>query len=311
MLILKFTAYFFTHSNAILTDGLESIVNVLAGIFTLVSLYYAAIPKDLNHPYGHGKIEFLAAGFEGSLILLVGVGMIVKASYNVFFPIKIGELDIGILLTGIAGLVNYGMGWMLVRQGEIGSSLALTASGKHLQSDAYSTVGLVLGLLLMQYTQVFWIDYIITIILGGIIAATGFQILRKALAGIMDEYDEGLLQSLIGFLQENRKTNWIDIHNLRIIQFGEAIHIDCHLTLPWYFDLREVHQEVSEFEDLVKNDTSRSTELFVHADPCEPPLSCEICCKQDCQMRQAIFREEITWTLDNVLINQRHTSPIG
>ncbi len=306
LLIAKFIAYFLTQSNAILTDALESIINVLAGLFTLVSLYFAAQPKDRNHPYGHGKIEFLSAAFEGSLILLVGIGMMVKMGYNVFYPVEIKELDIGIALTAMAGVINYGMGWMLVRQGKKGSSLALQASGTHLQSDAYSTVGLVLGLGLMKWTQIYWIDHLITLVLGGVIAVTGFQILRKALAGIMDEYDRDLLQSLVQFLHKNREDNWIDIHNLRIIQYGEAIHIDCHLTLPWYFDLKKVHYEVSHLEEIVRSDTSRSVELFVHTDPCEPPLACEICSKHDCHLRQGIFKGKVEWTLDNVLENKKH-----
>lgn len=309
LLITKFAAYFLTQSNAILTDALESIINVLAGGFTLASLYFAAQPKDRNHPYGHGKIEFLSAAFEGSLILLVGVGMMAKVGYNVFYPIEIKELDIGILLTAIAGVINYGMGWMLVRQGEKGSSLALESSGKHLQSDAYSTVGLVLGLALMKWTQVYWIDHLITLILGGIIAVTGFQILRKALAGIMDEYDKGLLQSLVQFLQKNRKDNWIDIHNLRIIQYGEAIHIDCHLTLPWYFNLKEANFEVRQLEEIIRNDTPRSVELFVHVDPCEPSTACKICSKENCPVREGVFKEKVVWTLDNVLENKKHRLP--
>lgn len=306
LLGVKFVAYFWTNSNAILTDALESIVNVLAGVFTLASLYFAARPKDRNHPYGHGKIEFLSAAFEGGLIVLAGVSMMVKAAYNLFNPIEIKGLDIGIGLIAVAGLVNYGMGWLLIRQGEQGNSLALKAGGQHLQSDAYSTVGLLVGLALMYFTQVYWLDHLMAIVFGGIIGATGFQILRKALAGIMDEYDKDLLQSLVKFLNKNRKDNWIDVHNLRIIQYGEAIHIDCHLTLPWYFDLRMVHDEVEAFEDLVRSDTPRSVELFVHTDPCESPAACGICSKQDCKVRQMEFQQRVDWTLDNVLENRRH-----
>lgn len=306
LLIVKFAAYFWTNSNAILTDALESIVNVLAGGFTLVSLYFAALPKDRNHPYGHGKIEFLSAAFEGGLIVLAGISMVVKVAYNLFNPIEIKGLDIGIVLIGAAGIVNYGMGWLLIQQGEKGNSLALKAGGAHLQSDAYSTVGLFLGLGLMYCTQIYWLDHLMAIVFGVIIGVTGFQILRKALAGIMDEYDKDLLQSLVKFLNLNRKENWVDVHNLRIIQYGEAIHIDCHLTLPWYFDLREVHDEVKNFEDLVRSDTERTVELFVHTDPCLPLSACGICSKKDCSRRQMDFQKQVDWTLDNVLENCRH-----
>ena len=138
---LKFVAWLLTNSNAIFTDALESLVNVAAGIFALYSLYLAAKPKDEDHPYGHGKIEFLSATVEGSLIAAAGAAILVKSVYSFIYPEAIQQLDLGILLTGITGLVNFGMGFYALRRGTKTNSATLRAGGKHLLSDAWSTLG--------------------------------------------------------------------------------------------------------------------------------------------------------------------------
>ena len=305
LLLIKFAAYFLTHSNAILTDALESIINVVAGSVALMSLIFAALPKDRNHPYGHGKIEFLSAGFEGTLILIAGFSIIGKSIYNLYYPNELYALDMGIALTALAGFINYLLGIMMVRQGKKSHSMTLVAGGEHLKSDAYSTIGLVLGLGLIFLTHWFWIDNVIAVLFGTLIATTGGQIIRKAIAGIMDETDDFLLEEILEHINENRQDDWIDIHNLRVIKYGSALHIDCHLTLPWYWNLQKSHDEVHAFEEMLKMGTEKELEIFIHSDPCLPK-SCQLCLKKDCKMRQFDFQQKIEWTLDNVLLNKKH-----
>ncbi|MGB1205951.1 MAG: cation diffusion facilitator family transporter [Chitinophagales bacterium] len=305
LLLIKFVAYFLTHSNAILTDALESIINVVAGSVALMSLIFAALPKDRNHPYGHGKVEFLSAGFEGMLIIIAGLSIIVKSIYNLYYPNDLQALDIGIALTALAGFINYFLGIMMIRQGEKSHSMTLVAGGEHLKSDAYSTVGLVLGLGLIFLTNWFWIDNVIAVLFGTLIAITGGQIIRKAIAGIMDETDDLLLEEMLEHINKYRKDDWIDIHNLRVIKYGSALHIDCHLTLPWYWNLQESHDEVHAFEEMLKMGTEKELEIFIHTDPCLSE-SCKLCLKKDCKIRQFNFEEKVDWTLDNVLLNKKH-----
>ena len=163
---IKFFAYYLTHSNSVLTDALESIVNVLTGAFALFSLYYAAKPKDEDHPYGHGKIEHLSAGFEGGMIVLAGSAMIYEGISAFFDKPEIHQADTGIYLTILAGAVNFFLGKYLVAKGKKEHSPALSGEGKHLMSDAWSSIAIVVSLTLVYFTKLFVIDYAMSILMG-------------------------------------------------------------------------------------------------------------------------------------------------
>ncbi|MDQ6609196.1 MAG: cation diffusion facilitator family transporter, partial [Bacteroidota bacterium] len=139
LLIGKFWAYYITASVSVLTDALESIVNVVAGFIGLYSLHVAAKPKDMDHPYGHGKAEFISAAVEGTLVLSAGVLIIYTAIVNLIHPVAIQRLDIGIYLVAGTAVINWMLGYFSLQQGRKNNSMALLASGKHLQTDTYST----------------------------------------------------------------------------------------------------------------------------------------------------------------------------
>jgi cation diffusion facilitator family transporter len=174
LMLAKFIAFFVTSSNAILTDAAESIVNVLASAFAFYSIYLAAQPRDLNHPYGHGKVEFFSAFVEGTLILLAGVIIIFKSGYNLFVPQQIHLLLDGTIIIGITGIINFYLGTYLIRQSKEFNSLTLFADGKHLQTDAYTSAGLVAGLLLIHFTGITYFDSILSILLGLYIVFNGY-----------------------------------------------------------------------------------------------------------------------------------------
>ena len=305
LLVIKFLAYYSTHSIAILTDALESIVNVTAGFIGLYSLYVAAIPKDSNHPYGHGKAEFLSAAIEGTLIGVAGVIIMYKAIKNLINPVEIQKLDFGILLVAVTAVVNFIVGYFCLRTGRKNNSLALIASGKHLQSDTWSTAGIIVGLMLLFFTGYKWIDSAVAILFGIIIIVTGYNILRRSIAGIMDEADAVLLSRMVEVLNVNRWENLIDLHNLRVIKYGSVLHLDCHLTLPWYLNLHEAHNEIEELAKLIKKEFGESLELFVHTDGCLP-FSCKICGKENCKERKNSFVRQIQWTLENLSQDKKH-----
>ncbi len=305
ILAIKFVAYYSTHSVAILTDALESIVNVTAGFIGLYSLYVAAKPRDTDHPYGHGKAEFLSAAIEGTLISVAGAIILYKAGENLIHPVQLQRLDTGIWLVAATALANFMIGYFCLRIGKKNSSIALVASGRHLQSDTYSTIGIILGLVLLYFTGLFWIDSIVAILFGILIMITGYRILRKSIAGIMDEADSDLLGKMVEVLNTNRQINWIDMHNLRVIKYGAVLHLDCHLTVPWYLNVHEAHREIDSLAALVRREFGESLELFVHCDGCLP-FSCQICKKADCAERKNNFEKEITWTMDNISTNKKH-----
>ncbi|HEX4877033.1 MAG TPA: cation diffusion facilitator family transporter [Chitinophagaceae bacterium] len=305
LLTIKFVAYYSTHSVAILTDALESIVNVAAGLIGLYSLYVAAKPRDFDHPYGHGKAEFLSAAIEGTLIAAAGAIILYKAIQTLINPVALHQIDYGIWLVAITAFVNYLMGFLCLRTGTKNNSLALIASGKHLQSDTWSTLGIIAGLVLLYFTGFKWIDSAVAVIFGLIIIVTGYKILRRSIAGIMDEADAELLTKMVEILDKNRRENWIDLHNLRVIKYGSILHVDCHLTVPWYLNVHEAHKEIDELDRLVKSEYGETLELFVHSDGCLA-FSCKICGKTSCNERIHPFQKKITWTLDNISNNKKH-----
>jgi cation diffusion facilitator family transporter len=305
LLITKLTAYLLTGSVAILTDALESIVNLVAGFFGLFSLYLSAKPRDSDHPYGHGKIEFVSAAVEGSMITIAGILILYQAIRNLVDPSPLHQLDIGMLLVALAGLLNFLAGTVCVRFGKKNNSLALIASGKHLLSDTYSTIGILVGLGLLYFTNLLWIDSVVAIVFSLIILYTGYKIIRSSVAGIMDETDRDLLNKLVTLLNANRSENWVDIHNLRIIKYGSTLHLDCHLTLPWYLNMHEGHREIDKLAALVRKEFGESLELFVHSDGCLD-FSCKICNKKECAVRQHAFEKQIAWTIENISKNKKH-----
>lgn len=305
LFLTKIIAYQFTHSLAILTDALESIVNVLAGFIGLYSLFIAAKPRDFDHPYGHGKAEFVSAAIEGGLIVAAGVMIIYETVLNFVQENPIQKLDIGLVLIGITAVVNFIAGTICLKIGKKNTSLALQASGKHLQIDTYSTLAIIAGLVIMLFTKLYWLDKVIALAMSGLIIYNGYKIIRSSLAGIMDEADTKLLKQFINALNENRRENWIDLHNLRVIKYGSLLHIDCHLTVPWYLNIHEAHLEIDELTSLIKKQFGDYIELFVHTDGCLP-FSCTICTKNDCTVRQQPMKARLEWTLENIISNQKH-----
>lgn len=305
LLAVKVIAYYSTHSVSILTDALESIVNVAAGFIGLYSLFIAAKPRDIDHPYGHGKAEFLSAAVEGTLIGSAGAIILYKAVQNLINPVELEKIDYGIILVAITAVVNFLLGYYCLRIGKKNNSAALVASGKHLQSDTWSTLGIVVGLVLLYLTGEKWIDSVVAIGFGLFIMYTGYRIIRSSVAGIMDEADKNLLTKLVALLNANRKPNWIDLHNLRVIKYGSVLHMDCHLTVPWYLNVHEAHREIDALAELVRKEFGESVEFFVHSDGCLP-FSCRICDKKECSERKHNFEQRIGWTLENILQNQKH-----
>ena len=305
LFIAKIFAYYLTNSLAILSDALESIVNVLAGVIGLYSLYVAAKPSDEDHPYGHGKAEFVSAAAEGGLIVAAGVLIIYETVTNFISNKPISSIDYGIILVGATAAINYVAGFICLKVGRQNKSLALQASGKHLQTDTYSTLAIIAGLIIISITKIIWLDKVIALTMSIFIMRSGYLIIRQSLAGIMDQQDMALLTQLVQVLNNNKKVNWVDLHNLRVIKYGSQLHIDCHLTVPWYLNVHEAHAEIDELINLIRTNFEDSIEFFVHTDGCLP-FSCKLCKKFTCPVRQHPFEYTVEWTVNNLLSNKKH-----
>jgi cation diffusion facilitator family transporter len=304
LMLAKFGAYVLTGSNFVLTDAAESIVNVLASSFAFFSIYLAAQPRDENHPYGHGKVEYFSVFIEGSLIGIAAIIILVKAVYGLFYPARVHDLLIGALIIGITGVINGTLGYYMIGRGKTLKSITLEADGRHLITDMVTSVGLVAGLSLIHFTRINWLDSALSILVSFYILFSGYKLVRKSVSGLMDEADFGIVNDVVKVLNEKRRDEWIDIHNFRAQKYGNELHIDCHLTLPNYFDLNLVHLEVKLVDKLI-NDEVTKTELFIHTDPCLPNC-CHYCSMPNCPIRSEPKTEQITWTLDKVIANKKH-----
>jgi cation diffusion facilitator family transporter len=301
---LKFFAYYLTSSNAILSDALESIINVIASGFAFYSIYLSAQPKDRNHPYGHGKIEFFSAGFEGALIIIASLFIIIEAVKRIIEPAPIQNLAQGSLFILFTIFVNTAIGYKLLTEGKKANSLALVADGRHLMSDSISSAMLILSVGLILLTGLQWIDSAASLLFGVFLAYSGFVLLRKSVAGLMDATDDVLLDKVVQTLRTNKKPDWIDVHNLRVQQYGSDLHIDCHLTLPYYWELQKVHESIHDFENILKEHHNGETEIFVHADPCLEQC-CYFCRIAECPVREHTFVKDIEWDAANLVKNEK------
>ncbi|PAW94595.1 cation diffusion facilitator family transporter [Mucilaginibacter sp. MD40] len=305
LMVLKFSAYLLTNSNFVLTDAAESIVNVVASGFAFYSIYLASMPRDENHPYGHGKVEFFSVFIEGILIGVAGIIIILKSAYSFFNPEQIHDLLLGAVIIGTTGLINGLLGYYMVQKGKSIPSITIEADGRHLLTDTVTSAGLVVGLLLIYFTKILWLDSALSILVGIYIVITGYKLVRRSVAGLMDETDFDVVSDVVKLLSQQRHEEWIDIHNLRAQKYGHELHIDCHLTLPNYFDLNRVHDEVKLVDKLINEKAGIRTEFFIHTDPCLPDC-CHYCSMPNCPIRSEAKREEIPWTLENVMRNKKH-----
>ncbi|NVK32439.1 MAG: cation transporter [Gammaproteobacteria bacterium] len=302
---VKMFAWLLTDSALILGDALESVVNIAAGLIGLYSLYLSAKPRDEDHPYGHGKIEFISAAIEGALIIFAGIMIIIESVGKFFDGSEIQSLMTGIYLIAFTAVVNYGIGIWAIRTAKRTKSPALQASGEHLLTDVYTTGGIILGLGAVKLTSIQSLDPVIAIAFAVFIVFNGTRIIRRAIAGIMDKADDQLLDNVVSTLEQGRSEHWIDVHNLRVIKYGSVLHFDCHLTLPRYMNVVDAHQQVDLLEDVIRDEYGESTEMFVHIDACKPDM-CEFCAVANCAIRKAAFKKQIVWTPYNIRLNSQH-----
>jgi cation diffusion facilitator family transporter len=305
LFLCKLWAWHLTHSVTILTDALESTANVIAGFIGLYSVILAAKPRDLNHPYGHGKAEFVSAAVEGSLISIAGLLIIWEATQQLLHPKTLHKLDVGIYLVIITGIINCFVGLYAIRIGKQHRSVTVESAGRHLMSDAYSTFAIVIGLILLYFTKWMWLDSVVAMVFAVFIIYTGYKVIRRSLAGIMDEADEKLLKGVIDLLQQIRQPQWIDLHNLRVVQYGDVLHVDAHMTLPWYYQVRDAEREIHDVEDRIRAHFGSKVEVFIHIDACMS-YSCKLCALEECPVRQEVYRGQLQWTLENVWSDSKH-----
>jgi cation diffusion facilitator family transporter len=294
LMAIKFVAYSLTNSAAILSDALESIINVVAAGFALWSIIFAARSPDPAHPYGHGKIEYFSAGFEGALIILAALGIFYEAWPRLFHPQAIPRLEKGLLLILGAALINLILGLTLIMVGKGTRSIVLVADGKHVLTDVYTTAGVVIALVAVKFTGWNWLDGAVAFLVGGNILVTGARLVHQSSAALLDTSDPQLLQEICQVIARHRRPKWIDVHQLRARRAGVRVFIDFHLILPRDLSLEASHDEVKALEDILNDHFEGQADILIHADPCTIP-ECPICGHLSCEHRQDEFKMQRLW----------------
>jgi cation diffusion facilitator family transporter len=296
----KYAAYRLTGSTAILSDALESIVNVVAALFALGCLVFAARPADRNHPYGHGKIEFFSAAFEGGLIAFAAVLIIYEVVQAAVHGVELRRLGAGVGIVIAAGLVNLALGWYLVRTGRRARSLILVADGRHVLSDFWTSLGIVVGLLLVRVTGFTWLDPVVAALVALNLLWTGLRLIRHAAGGLLDEEDRALLERLLRVLDAHVGGGVIRVHHLRAIRSGRFHHVDADLVVPEFWSVERAHELAERLAVVVMRELGVEGELVFHVDPCRR-LYCAMCDVQDCPVRREPFRGRPAMTLDEAV----------
>jgi cation diffusion facilitator family transporter len=300
LLAAKYQAYRLTGSTAILSDALESIVNVVAAVFAFGGIVFAGRPADRNHPYGHGKIEFFSAAFEGGLIAFAAVLIAYEVVLSLLRGPELQALDLGVAIVLGAGLMNLLLGWYLIRVGRRHDSLALIADGRHVLADFYTSAGVVVGLLLVRFTGLVWLDPLVAMVVALNLLWTGFRLVRVAAAGLLDEEDPALLDRLLKVLGPHLGGGVIRVHHLRAIRAGRFHHVDAHLVVPEFWSVERAHELTEDLASRVVKELGVEGEMTLHTDPCHRAY-CAMCDLAGCPVRREDFRGRPPLTLDEAV----------
>ena len=299
MFAAKMGAFLMTGSAAIFSDAAESVVHVLATSMALYSILLSSKPADDSHLYGHGNVEYFSAGIEGFLIVIAALFIIFTAILELIKGSNLKELDTGVIIISIAGVVNLILGAYLVRTGKKTNSLTLIADGKHVLTDSYTSIGVIIGIILVIFTGYVILDPIFAIAVAVNILFTGYKLVRKSIGGLMNETDPKLLKQIVNQLTKMKEDYWIDIHWLRFWESGGNIFIDFHLILPYYFSIKESHLEEEKIENALLK-TVPNSQIKIHMDYCTFE-HCKMCNYEKCEVRREPKKDELNWDLNKLI----------
>lgn len=304
----KFTAYAMTGSTAVFADALESSINIVSAGMLIFALAWAAKPPDRDHPYGHGRIEFLSASIEGAAISVAALIIVSQSIRELIQGPELARLDYGLVVLGICATANSVLGRHLIRVGNSTESVALIADGRHIMSDVWTSIGVIAGLLFVRVTGYAWADPLVAIAVAIYVAREGVLLLRGSIGGLLDQADVETLDTVAETLERHRADAWIDVHSLRSWRSGARRHFDLHLTVPRYFDVEQVHAIHDDIEALLFSDDLHGGDAVVHFDPCRPH-HCPICPLLECEIREAALEAIIPFTTNRLIQTDDQVAP--
>lgn len=269
---LKASAYYFTGSIGLLSDALESVVNLVAAVVALIAISVAARPPDDDHTYGHGKAEYFSSGVEGTLIVLAALSIFVTSIQRLLNPKPVEDVEIGLIISLVASALNFGVAQILFRMGRTYRSITLEADAKHLMTDVWTSVGVVFGVLIVALTEFYWLDAVVAMLVAIHILREGQKLVRRSLMGLMDtslpaEDIARVEEILAGFGERG-----ITTHALRSRQAGARRFVSVHVLVPDDWTVRQGHDVLEEIEAAVQQEFAMMS-VFTHLEPLDDPAS--------------------------------------
>lgn len=269
MLVGKLTAYFLTGSKAIFSDAAESIVHIAATGVAAASLWYAAKPADEEHLYGHGKAAYFSAGFEGAFILAAALAILWESVQALIEGPELQRLGVGIVITGSLGVVNLGLGWMLVSVGRKHRSVVLEANGKHVLTDMWTSFAVVAGVTVVWLTGIAWLDPIIAMAAGLHILFSASGLMRRSFHGLLDRADPEVSQAVLGVLERAVEQREItSFHHLRHRDSNDEVFVEAHLLVPGHLATSDAHARATRIEEAIRDAIDRTrVHVITHIEP--------------------------------------------
>lgn len=272
-LALKFSAWWFTSSVGLLSDALESLVNLVAAVMTLVLIGVAARPPDDDHAHGHDKAEYFSSGAEGALILFAAIGIVVAAVQRFLAPQTIDAAPLGLALNAFATVINLGVAALLIRVGKQNRSIAIEADGRHLITDVLTSIGVIVGVAVVSFTGIGWLDPLIALVIAVFIVVTGAQLVQRSMMGLLDtSLPRDEVEKIRDVLNDYSRNHSLLYHALRTRQSGARRFISVHILVPNEWTIQRAHDLVEQIENDLRAQLPNTT-ITTHLEPIEDPKS--------------------------------------
>ncbi len=271
---LKTGAWLLTGSVGLLSDAAESVVNLVAAFVVLVALRIAAKPADSNHHFGHTKVEYFSAAIEAIMIFVAAVVIMVTAVERFLNPQELENVGVGLAISAVATAVNAAVGLTLIRAGRRYRSLTLTADGKHLMTDVWTSVGVVIGVIAVALTGWLRLDPVIAFAVGVNILVTGGRLMAQSVAGLMDHALPDEDHARIIRVLDDFTTEDVHFHALRTRESGHQRFVTFHVLVPGAWSVQRGHDLIEVVETAIR-DTLEHAEIIAHLEPTEDPRSYE------------------------------------
>jgi len=301
VMALKWWAYAISGSVALKTDALESFINIVAVLMAITAIYQAERPADSNHPYGHGKIEFFSSAIEGGMLLFGGCYLIYESVQNLVNHTQVQELGFALIISSASGVMNGVLGAWQLRAGKRLQSEAIIADAKHILSDFYTSIGIVLGLIIAKLSGYMFLDSVFAAAIALLLLKHAYDILRRSAMLLSDSEDPELVERVTTLLNSDlRPKDIIDVHRFRSFRSGNKNFIDLHIVVPEFWNVRQAHDAAENFCLDLKKSLDKDSEFHPHVEACMRKY-CSHCEVDNCPIRETPFSEKKTFTMLDVI----------